>query len=390
MRTFTNHLRKSAEGEKTLNRVAEKVVRRFALDYRPIRRGTDSMNPQAASLPIFLSANPTASLPLLKALVAPPHGSPAFDHRTVEKVVAKLDLKGVRGWVKYLRELALGEDKTIEDGAEPTESVEDDKSIAARRLWAFDQLLHVIKAGNIPKDDELVAGQLEFFAVLGWFEVRKSGKGAVCPPHQPPTRESYPDLIFQQRSYVPVPAFTEALQVAARSRFFSVLTALPIAPSTSGQTWLSRALALLDNLSADAKHFTSIAETDSEVLEARAEVKEIYGKLAGVGDERKQTARSLIEGVLLLSYDEAEEASEALDVRFSFSELATLRDLPLTRLFHSSRDSRTASRSSSPPSSRRLPRVTMTRRWTTRARSLSPQPSLPTSSSNSSIAHLPS
>ncbi|KAK4703351.1 DNA polymerase phi, partial [Phenoliferia sp. Uapishka_3] len=272
MRTFTNHLRKSADGEKTLTRVAEKV---------------------AASLPIFLTANPTISLPLLLALVAPPHGSPAFDHRTVERVVAKLDIKGVRGWVKYLRELALGEDKTIEDGAEPTEVVDDEKSIAARRLWAFDQLLHVVKAGNVPKDDELIASLLEFFAVLGWFEVRKSGKGA--------------------RSYIPVPAFTEPLQTASRSRFFSIVTALPTTPSPSGLTWLSRALSLLDNLSADTKHFNSIIESDAEVLESRTEVRAIYAKLAGAGDERKQTARSLVEGVLLLSYDEGEEASEALE-----------------------------------------------------------------------------
>ena len=118
-----------------------------------------------------------------------------------------------------------------------------------------------------------------------------------------------------QRSYIPVPAFTEPLQTASRSRFFSILTALPTAPSPSGQTWLSRALALLDNLTADAKHFTSIAETDAEVLASRAEVKAIYAKLASAKDVRKQNARGLIEGVLLLSYDEGEEASEALEVR---------------------------------------------------------------------------
>ena len=112
---------------------------------------------------------------------------------------------------------------------------------------------------------------------------------------------------------VPVPAFTDALQIAARSRFFSILTSLPTTPSPSGQTWLSRALALLDNLVADKKHFNLNAETDEEVLESRAEVKEMYAKLAG-DDERKKTARGLIEGVLLLSYDEGEEASEALEV----------------------------------------------------------------------------
>lgn len=110
-----------------------------------------------------------------------------------------------------------------------------------------------------------------------------------------------------------MPAFTDALQIAARSRFFSILTSLPSTPSPSGQTWLSRALALLDNLSADKKHFTPTAETDDEVIESRAEVKEMYVKLAG-DDARMGPARGLIEGVLLLSYDEGEEASEALEV----------------------------------------------------------------------------
>lgn len=135
---------------------------------------------QVASLPAFLTANPTVSLPLLKALVAPPHGSHAFDARTVEKVVAKLDLKGVKGWIKYLTAFILGEEKSIEDGAVAEETdAEDEKSIVARRIWAFDQLLHVARLGGLPKDDETLAGLLEFFAVLGWFEVRKSGKGAV-------------------------------------------------------------------------------------------------------------------------------------------------------------------------------------------------------------------
>ena len=160
MRTLGNHLRKSGEVEKTLARVAEKVV---------------------ASLPPFLATNPSVSLPLLKTLVAPPHGSHSFDARTIEKVVAKLDLKGVRGWVKYLKEFVIGEEaKLLGDGE--TENVieaEDEKAVSNRRIWAFDQLLHVAKSGALPKDDETLAGLLEFFAVLGWFEVRKSGKGAV-------------------------------------------------------------------------------------------------------------------------------------------------------------------------------------------------------------------
>lgn len=126
-------------------------------------------------------------MPLLKALVAPPHGSHSFDSRTIEKIVAKLDLKGVRGWIKYLKSFILGEANEDEeddaeiaaDGTIAVKEAEDEKSVTAKRIWAFDQLLHIVKANTVQKDDEVLAGLLEFFAVLGWFQIRKSGKGAV-------------------------------------------------------------------------------------------------------------------------------------------------------------------------------------------------------------------
>lgn len=94
-------------------------------------------------------------------------------------------MKGARGWVAYLKELILGADQTSEDGVVP--EAEDEKVVTARRMWGFDQLLHVAKSGSVPKDDELIASLLEFYAVLGWFEVRKSGKGAVsCSAEWPP------------------------------------------------------------------------------------------------------------------------------------------------------------------------------------------------------------
>ncbi len=123
----------------------------------------------------------------MKALVAPPHGSHSFDSRTIEKIVAKLDLKGVRGWIKYLKSFILGEANEDEeddaeiaaDGTIAVKEAEDEKSVTAKRIWAFDQLLHIVKANTVQKDDEVLAGLLEFFAVLGWFQIRKSGKGAV-------------------------------------------------------------------------------------------------------------------------------------------------------------------------------------------------------------------
>lgn len=56
-----------------------------------------------------------------------------------------------------------------------------------------------------------------------------------------------------------------------------------------------------------------MGESDEETTEARKEVKEMYAALTG-DDVRQTTAKGLVEGVLLLSYDEGEEASEALEV----------------------------------------------------------------------------
>ncbi|KAM0792376.1 hypothetical protein ACM66B_005056 [Microbotryomycetes sp. NB124-2] len=271
VRTFGNNLKKTSETEKTLGKTAAKF---------------------ASTLVAFLSANQAATFPVLHTLVAPPHGSHTFDAKTVEKVVNKLDLKGTRSWVKYLRESIL----VTEIEAEPVEDVEDgaviSRGIAARRMWAFDQLLHVVKASAVPKDDELLAELLEFFAVLGWFDVRKSGTGA--------------------RSYSPSPALTETQQLAARSRFFSMLTALLASKDSSAQAWLSRSLALFANLTNDKKHFAPRDQWDEDLVEARATVQGMYSKLAGK-DDRQTAARSLIEGVLLLSYDEGEETVEALE-----------------------------------------------------------------------------
>ncbi|SCV69168.1 BQ2448_2188 [Microbotryum intermedium] len=291
VRTFTNHLRKTGETEKTLSRVADKL---------------------ALSIPPFLANNPSVAFPLLKTLIAPPHGQHTFDAKTIEKVVAKFDLKSVRGWISYLKEFILGNSEQEEgEGSAIGLALEPEqvKALAARRTWAFDQLLHLVRSTAVAKDDEIIASVLEFFAVLGWFDVRKSGKGA--------------------RSYVATPALTESLRLAARSRFFSVLTVLapsPAAlvstktaatPAATTATWLSRALALLENLAADSKHFTPVDEADDDVESLRANIKKLYARLdakkSSAEDERVQTAKALIEGVTLLSFDEGEDSIDTLE-----------------------------------------------------------------------------
>lgn len=69
----------------------------------------------------------------------------------------------------------------------------------------------------------------------------------------------------------------------------------------------------MENLEADTKHFNATSATEEEVAASRQAVKAMYAKLAG-DDERNKVARSLVEGVVLLSYEEGEESIEALEV----------------------------------------------------------------------------
>ncbi|GAA6061834.1 hypothetical protein JCM10212_000751 [Sporobolomyces blumeae] len=328
LRVFANHLRKgSSHGneEKTLSRVADKLA--------------------SNALPAYLSNHPAAALPLLKVLTSPPNSHPsAFEHKFLEKIVSRLPLSGVKGWVQYLQQLFLEPSSSLvtastskdaiaaadndeeEDPAAAAAALE--KRLTAQRTWALDQMLHVARNGGVVKDDETVRGLVEFLAVVGWFDIRKdSDKGA--------------------RSYVANPALVATQRPAARSRFYSVLTALlavsaptssaaASAPSASnlvgGSVWLSRAFATLENLAKDSRHF-SLAEPvdddededdeEDDVKELKTRAKAMYELLAkGSGkkekvskdeEERRKVARALVEGVLLVEWDEKDEASEVLE-----------------------------------------------------------------------------
>ncbi|GAA5968040.1 hypothetical protein JCM11641_003709 [Rhodosporidiobolus odoratus] len=332
LRVFANHLRSGAgaAGEKTLSRVADKLA--------------------SSTLPAYFSSEPAAALPLLKVLTGGSHSSHnAFEVKFLEKIVARLPLSGVKGWISYLQTMILTPEQ--EEGSEILDQAEKDKRLTAQRTWALDQLLHVARNGGVQKDEEAMRGVLEFLAVVGWFEVVKEGsKGA--------------------RSYVATPALTSSQRLAAKSRFFSVLTALVSAPSTTpapssssaacptlvgGTAWLSRAVGLLDTLAGDDKafaraHATEADDEDDEEAKALEErIKSLYSSLAAppanaAADEkdgkkkkgrqsaggapaaaaaaaedvksleRKSVARSLCEGVRLVAWDEgAQDAQDVLE-----------------------------------------------------------------------------
>ncbi|BGO97632.1 rDNA transcriptional regulator POL5 [Rhodotorula toruloides] len=307
LRVLHNHLKRdsapasAAGGGKTLAKVAEKLV--------------------GSTLPSYLSQHPEAALPVLKALVSEPNSQyNAFETKVLEKIVVKLPLSagGVRGWVAYLRSVVLSPSLLgSEEGAEAKE--DEEKVVAAQRNWAFDQMLFVVRNASVEKDDELVKGLLEFLAVVGWFEVRKEGgKGA--------------------RSYTPTRPLTPTHRLSARSRFFSILSALVSAPAQlGGPAWLARALGVLDTLEGDSKHFARAeAEDEEEEKEGWERLKALHASLSQSpknGEEkellRRATARALLEGVRLVVWDEgADEAGDVIEgavdaVEALFPSLAT-------------------------------------------------------------------
>lgn len=120
----------------------------------------------------------------------------------MEKLVARLPLQGVKGWVQYLEstiflsppESLISAPTTItkttaeeeldvemqeEEDAKSLELAKEKRCLALRN-WSLDQLLHVARNGGVVKDEEVLRGVVEFLAVVGWFDVKKeSEKGAV-------------------------------------------------------------------------------------------------------------------------------------------------------------------------------------------------------------------
>ncbi|GAA5896425.1 hypothetical protein JCM8208_001871 [Rhodotorula glutinis] len=317
LRVLANHLRREMSGsggEKTLLRVADKLV--------------------TSTLPTYFAAsdaNRSAALATLKRLVAAPDSQyNAFDTKVLERIVVKLDVAGVRGWVAHLRGVFLapavddaasttsngdgGADDDVDDatGNNDNALVEDaqarDKRLTAQRNWALDQLLFVVRNATVAKDDDVVTALLEFLAVVGWFDITSEAtKGA--------------------RSYVPSVPLTAAHRTATRTRFFSILASLVAAPAPlGGAAWLHRALALLDNLAADSKHFARAAsssgqedaedEEDEEEGEGAAydaRLRELYPQLSGAEGPRP-AARALVEGVRLVAWDEGrDDAADVLE-----------------------------------------------------------------------------
>ncbi|GAA5938783.1 hypothetical protein JCM3775_001989 [Rhodotorula graminis] len=310
LRVLANHLRREMSGsggEKTLLRVADKLV--------------------TSTLPAYFAAsdsNRQAALATLKRLVAAPDSQyNAFDTKVLERIVVKLDVAGVRGWVAHLRGVFLA--PTVDDSASSSATngdgddvdpeagndnalVEDaqarDKRLTAQRNWALDQLLFVVRNASVAKDDDVVTALLEFLAVVGWFDiVSEATKGA--------------------RSYVPSTPLTAAHRTATRTRFFSILASLVAAPAPlGGAAWLHRALALLDNLAADSKHFARAAtsgqdgdndEDEGEGAAYDARLRELYPQLSGAEGPRP-SARALVEGVRLVAWDEGrDDAADVLE-----------------------------------------------------------------------------
>ncbi|PWN40736.1 hypothetical protein IE81DRAFT_204209 [Ceraceosorus guamensis] len=156
---------------------------------------------------------------LLSAKSNPPHVQ-----RLVEQLLSSMDRAGVQKYADHLIQLACSADNSVAAANRDTHVAEgsqadaqgEAKSMNAKRLWAFDQLLNLIRNSKIEKPEQLVRQVLGFFAVRGWFEqAQAGGKDTIDTQFLRTLSETRP-----------VPDFSKHLRKEARSRYYSCADAL--------------------------------------------------------------------------------------------------------------------------------------------------------------------
>ncbi|CEH19277.1 Predicted regulator of rRNA gene transcription (MYB-binding protein) [Ceraceosorus bombacis] len=156
---------------------------------------------------------------LLSAKSNPPHVQ-----RLVEQLLSSMDRAGVQKYADHLIQLACSADNSVAAANRDTHVGEgsqadaqgEAKSMNAKRLWALDQLLNLIRNSKIEKPEQLVRQVLGFFAVRGWFEQAQAGGKHTIEPQ-------FLRTISETR---PVPDFSKHLRKEARSRYISCADAL--------------------------------------------------------------------------------------------------------------------------------------------------------------------
>lgn len=104
--------------------------------------------------------SPTVGFMLVLQLVGA-NGSQNFDRltntKTVETILANMDIEGVKEYLKYLLQ------RVNEEG----------DGIVARRNWIIEQLAILLRRGAVPKDEECTVTIIHWLTTHGFYTIKK-------------------------------------------------------------------------------------------------------------------------------------------------------------------------------------------------------------------------
>ncbi|KAL1914929.1 uncharacterized protein VTP21DRAFT_7845 [Calcarisporiella thermophila] len=143
------------------------------------------------------------------------HGNQNFDRitktKTVETIVASMDVEGVMSYLKYLMNVFT--QQVSDDSEESNESRQ--RKIELHRQWAIDQMFALVRNPRVPKDETWISTILEFVTVHAFFQISSA----------PATKQ------FTK----PNPELTAATRHVCRERFYGLLGELSTMPPLSKQ-----------------------------------------------------------------------------------------------------------------------------------------------------------
>lgn len=244
-----------------------------------------------------VKSSPQAGFALVAQLLGK-HGSQNFDNltktKTVEGLLSAMDAAGVKEYISWVVNLLAT-------------SSED-----AKRKWALDQLLALVRNTAIPTNDESTEDVLLYLMACGFFSWNGTVKTGIL-------------------AQKPITPLSDELQGLCRSRFFSCLTEL-MERTTSvvekdgktkrmqgvdakGETWSSKAFGIFLRLAKDSKTFAQHTTEDNKNLIAigMAVILRTRDEIRKTNNERHKAFEALAVASLLYTHDSPEEASGLLE-----------------------------------------------------------------------------
>lgn len=244
---------------------------------------------------------PRAGFALVAQLLGK-HGSQNFDKltktKTIEGLLSAMDGEGVKDYIVWVVELLAT-------------SADD-----AKRRWALDQLLSLVRNTAIPTDENSAEDILKYLAAGGFFSWRKA-----------------PSATAGLLSHQPKPSFSVEARDVCRSRFLSCLTELAERTTSvsasvegakprrvqgvtsTGELWVSKAWEIFNSLLNDTKTFASVMSEDATQI--AADGSELLQKVRKAGkaqkSDRLQAFETLVVASLLFALESPEEGAELVE-----------------------------------------------------------------------------